>query len=788
MKNENHYNDDLMIGEEEGHNVKRWLFRTLKMWPWFLLSLLLCIALTYLYLQITNPVYKSVASLMVKDETKGGDLIDDNRLKELGLTSNSKLVVNEIEILKSYDLMQVVVDSIQLFVSVKHDGVLRDVPVFDNEIPFSLKILNPENIKSKKRWQIVIDSGDIIFWHANKNRPHSSLNFGQVYQLDGLKFRIEKNPAFLQSSEGVSKNNKYVIDLTPRNLVVFQYSKNLLVEPANKLSTVINLELKDINSRRSTAVLHSLVATYNKQGMEKRNLEASNTINFLNDRLITVARDLKEVENTVEKFKSENKLTKLSTDAEQYLNAARQVDAQKAESETKLNIIKALEQDLLSNQDNRQTAAAAFGIQDASLENLLSRYNGLLQQKVKIAERSGPQNPLLLDVEGQIRELKSQLLNNVRKLRQAYTISLNDISRKDAQLGSLIQNVPQLERHLVQITRTQNVQDQLYSYLLQKREEATVSQASNVQDSQTVVEARSLGEISPKRNIIWVIAIFAGFMIPLSFFRIRDFMYNRVGDITQVEERANVPLLGIIAHIKKFSSPFVITSQSRSAIGEQLRHLRTSINYAIKGKDVKTILVTSFQPGDGKSFISLNLAACYALLKKKTVMLEFDLRKPHVAKDLNLAGNEGLSTILSGIGTIENLLVKVDDYDGYLYILPAGNPMSNPAELISNDRMPVLIKKLAERFEYIIINSPPIGIVTDANLLQKYSDITLMVLRQDHTSNVVYKELKKRIARHPHSPVYLVLNDVGKRKIYRGNYGYGSYAYNLGRGYYSEEK
>jgi capsular exopolysaccharide synthesis family protein len=290
--------------------------------------------------------------------------------------------------------------------------------------------------------------------------------------------------------------------------------------------------------------------------------------------------------------------------------------------------------------------------------------------------------------------------------------------------------------------------------------------------------------VSPKANVIWTIAVVLGLAIPLLIFRIKNIFYNKVGDISQVEASANLPLIGVISHIKGSNGPFVIDSHSRSVVSEQLRHLRSSISVALKGKPIRTILVASFQPSDGKSFVSLNLAASFALLKKKTIMLEFDLRKPHVARDLGFSSNEGISTILEGNSKLADLVVKVDNYNDYLYILPAGDKSSSPAELISGPLMPALMKQILEVYDYVIINSPPVGVVTDANLLQRYADITLMVIRQDHTSVNVYHELKTRSALHNESPVFIVLNDVGRRKIYRGD-GYGSYVYQMGKGYYT---
>jgi capsular exopolysaccharide synthesis family protein len=238
--------------------------------------------------------------------------------------------------------------------------------------------------------------------------------------------------------------------------------------------------------------------------------------------------------------------------------------------------------------------------------------------------------------------------------------------------------------------------------------------------------------------------------------------------------------LGVIPHIKKLKSSIVINSHSRSAAAEQIRNIRTAISYTGNGKEVKTILVTSFQPGEGKSFVSLNLAMAYALLDKKTVILEFDLRKPKLIKNMGLAAKEGISNILAGQSNMDELLIEVPDLNGNLFVLPAGTLPPNPAELISGSKMNCLVKMLKERFDYIIIDSPPLNVVTDAALLQKHADITVTVLRQNYTSMNVYEKLNDRLAQHPDQRMYILLNDTGKKKRYEDNYGYSS-------GYYHDK-
>jgi tyrosine-protein kinase Etk/Wzc len=785
MKQPNTDKDELIAGEEQSRiNLKKRLLRMIRLWPWFVLSLVICLLSAFLYLRYATPVYQAVASLMVKDERKGEDLMINSALKEIGLGGNAKLVENEIEVLRSYDLMEAVVDSLQLFVSVKNVAPVKDVFVFGDEIPFTIKVINPGAIKKSQTWMITDTTNGLLFQRENDKRG-VIFKFNDTCNFGNIKFLCipgESSDGLLEENANRA-GNAYKVKIYPPDEITLLYSNKLSVDAASKQATVINLGMKDTNKKRAAAILQALILIYNKRGVESKNKQTENTIEFLNRRLDDVAGQLKGVEGTVGSFKSENKVTDLSNDAQQYLASSQQVDAQKAQSQTQLNIINALERDLLTTQDNPKVVPSSFGIQDASLEQLISKHNDLVLQKEKLEQRSGPKNPLLIDQQNQIKELRSRLLTNVRNLKQAYTISLNDIALKDEQLSSRIRNVPQLEKKLVQITRNQNVQEQVYAFLLQKKEEAEVSRASAIEDSRTIVSARGLHAVSPKTNIIWALSALIGLMLPIGLISLRDFMDNKVGDDSQIQQRTDLPVLGMISHVKKLRSSLVIEPDSRSAVAEQIRNIRTAISFTKKGDAVKSILVTSFQLGDGKSFTSVNLAAGYALLNKKTVILEFDLRRPHISTALGIDTSEGISSILSGKASADELLIEIPGYNNNLFLLPAGHLPPNPAELISGPKMSCLIKNLQERFDHIIIDTPPFTVVTDAALLQQYADITLIILRQGYTSRDVYTELKRRFAHNPDSPTYLVLNDVGKRKHYRYDYGY-----RYGKGYYHEKK
>ncbi len=781
------YESNTEPNQDNEVDVKKWISRLLKSWPWFLASLLLCFALAVIYMLYTQPSYDATAAILVKDDKKGSQMMDNSVLKEMGLGGDNKLVENEVEVLKSPDLLEAISKKLKLYMDVSRVRRFRNIPVFDNELPFTIEILNPDEIQFHMYWQFRQSKNGYFFKNeADINFLYfQAQQFGKIYRSGNISYRVTPNQKFtgdeeLKNSEDTSLQT-YNTKLIPIDEVILAYTKHLKIEQATKLATVIDLSITDINEKRALAILQTLINEYNESGLEDKNRATDNTINFLNDRLVAVNSELKQVEETVQKFKSKNKITDITADQEQYMLLAQQVDVQKAQSETQLNIINALEDNLEKNQNNPQLVPSTLGIAEPTLGLLVEEHNQLVLQKERVLQRSGPKNPLLIDLQAQIDEIRIRLLDNVKNLKQAYTIALSDVSKKDENLNGLMSNVPVLERNLIEITRDKDVQQQIYAFLLQKREESAITRSSNVEDSRTISSPRSFGKKWPKKNVILGLAFIMGLILPVGVIYVFDFLNNSVGDMTQITQAVNLPILGSITHVKTLKSSIVVNSRSRSVVSEQIRHIRTSIGFTGKGKPVKSILATSFQPGDGKSFVSLNLAASYALLNKRTCILEFDLRKPHIAKYLNIDPKEGISSYLSDKPCLKNLLIEVPGFNKNLFLLPSGYLPPNPAELIEGPNMAKMMTELEDQFDYIIIDTPPFSLVTDASLLQKYSNISLVILRQGHTSREVYKELKRFANNHSGNPVYLLLNDVGKSKRYQNGYGYGN-------GYYTDEE
>lgn len=767
--------------QEESADIQHMLFKILRNWYWILLSLFIMIVIAMLYNRYAEPVFKAKASIMIKDEKKGGaGLLDNPLLKELNMTGGGKLVDNEIEILKSYDLMEAVVRQQQLFVDIKSKGKLISRSIFDKEVPVILKINNPDTITLPLRWSLLREENGRWSLDYGAHERLLAITRGRWYTINGLQFQITDNPQYKINADSSNFADEYLINLSPVGLAVTGYSSSLSAMPASKTATIINLELTDNNNRRGYTALNSLVTIYNHQALEDKNKVTQNTLDFLDERLAIIERELRSVEGQVQQFKSSNRITDVSTEAQKYIEQARQVDQQKAEQQTQLSILESIENNLKANQDDPKLVPSGSGIAEPSLAEMIQTHNRLVLERERQVERLGPKNPIPVDLTNQIVNLRASLIANIGNLKRAYRITLDDISSKDAELNARIRNIPQIQKDLVQIQRDQSVKEQLYFLLLQKREESAITLASSTPDSRNVEQSRSIGMVSPKKPLVMVVAFLLGLILPISLIYLINLLNNKIEDKDEVDRKSNAPVLGEISYVKKNVSPIVVRRGSRSIVAEQFRVIRTSISFTKPGQSPRVILVTSHRPEEGKSFTSINLAASYALLNKKVVVLEFDLRKPRLSSTLDIHSDKGISNYLAGgISDIDTILQEIPDFEQRFWLLPAGPIPPNPAELILGDRMKLLMEELNKKFDYIIFDTPPYGLVTDSVLLGGYTDINIIVLRQGFTFKWVLSDINKRLMDNPAQPLYTVLNRVGEKSKYgsykRYGYGYSEY-------------
>lgn len=739
------------------------------------MCLVISLLLAYAYLRYAQPVYKAKASVMIRDDQKGGDALDNQLLKGLNIEPSSQSLDNEMEILKSYDLIENIVAKEQLYVDIKTKGRIVERTVYGNDEPLFFTFANPDTVETTLNWRL--KEAPIGVWtliHHGEDKP-LHITPGKWYKINGLAFRTTVNPSHVKNKTQNEDENEYTLTIKPLSLAINQFIDNLSIKETGKASSIVALELVDYNKQKCVAALQALINVYNKQGLDDKKRENESTLEFLEERVSMVERELEIVESKVESFKSGNRITDVSAEGQQYLQLSQAVDEQKAQQQTQLSILEGLEKKIRDNQTDPKLVPSTAGITEPTLAGLIQNHNELIHERDRKLQIYGPKNPLNVDMEKDIANVRQSILSNIGNLKSAYNTALSDINRREAALSTRIRSIPKIEKNLLQINRDQNVKQQLYLILLQRREETAISLASTTVDSRTIEVPRSMGIVSPKGQTALLMGIVIGLLLPIGIIYIMDAMNNKIEGKIEVEQKCQAPLLGEISYSKKSDSPIIITKGSRSIIAEQFRVIRTNISFTGRGKQSEVILVTSHRPEEGKSFTSLNLAASYALLNKKVVVLEFDLRKPRLSQNLNIKSDVGISNYLNNSGSLTGMLKEVPGFDGNFWLLPSGPIPPNPAELILSNRMSKLVEELKAQFDYIIFDTPPYNLVTDSSLLAAHSDISVIVLRNGFTFKWVLQEINKKIYDNPDQPYYTILNRVDERTrygVYR-NYGYG---------------
>lgn len=744
-------------------NLHAILMRYVRNWPWFVLTMILAGAAAYGYLLYQEPVYKVHASLLIKDDKKNG-LSEETVMKELNLFTKSKVIENEIEILQSYTLMNRVMTSLGLNVRYYHPTATFNQEIY-NESPIRLIIEKPTSSLYAAKLEVTFIDGKSVALNGKAYPVNQAIKtpYGQL--------RIfARKPLTAGLFPVLAKVN------TPSK-TVDSYLAKLKIEPASKQSSVLEMSLTEAVPDKGEAILNQLINEYSKEAVLDKNKEATNMLGFIEDRLGLISGELSTVEKEVELYKSTQGITDLGVQAETFLTTVKENDTQLNEVNIRLSSLADIERYLQKQAGEKSVAPATVGLIDPILTGLLTTVSELELKREESSRIMSANSPLMQSLDSQIKTIKTSINENVQTMRQQLTSSQTHLVANNRRMERLIRTVPGKERALLNITRQQVIKNGLYTYLLQKREETALSAASTVSDSRVVDKARA-GDIpiAPVKQTIFLVFGIMGLLIPIGFISAKDALNNLVQRRTDVEEATQVPILGEIVRSRKVAvDDLVFKPRMQSVIGEQIRTLRTNLQFMRSDPDSPQVLLfTSSISGEGKSFISLNLGASLALVDRKTVILEMDMRKPKLHKSLHMENRTGLSNYLIGNATVDELLQPIAGYENY-FIITAGPLPPNPSELLSSPRLGKLFEELKERFEYILVDSPPIGLVTDSQLIAPFADATMFLVRHDHTPKYQLKMIDKLFREQRFQKLNIILNAVGEGEAYY--YSYSSYKY-----------
>lgn len=759
----NSYTPYQLYEAEQQPDFRAMFMRYVRNWPWFVLSLLLAVAAAYVYLLYQAPVYKVHASLLIKDEKKNG-LSEEGLMKELNLFSSSKVIENEIEILTSYTLMDRVVSTLGLDVRYFHPTKAFNEEIYgESPIRLIIEKPNPELYKS-----------DLEFTFPN---PKTAVLNGVSYPVnESIKTPYGQLRIFVRKPLN-NTVEPILVTVLPHSKAVDAYLTSLKVDPATKQSSVLEMSLQEAVPDKGEAILNQLISEYNREAVFDKNKEADKMLNFIEERLGLIAGELSTVEKEVELYKSTQGITDLSVQAQTFLSTVQQNDAQLSEVNIRLGSLDDIDRYVHKPSDGKNMAPATMSLSDPVLTGLLTKISELELKREESSRIMSVNSPLLQSLDSQIKAIKLSIGDNIQTMRQQLTSSRNQLLANNRRIEGMIRTVPGKERALLNITRQQVIKNGLYTYLLQKREETALSAASTVSDSRVVDKARTSDvPVAPVKNTVFLLFGLIGLMLPVGFIGLKESLNNRVLRRSDVEEATHVPILGEIVKSRQMTADnLIFKPRMQSVIGEQIRSLRTNLQFLRSDPHKSQVLLfTSSISGEGKSFISLNLGASLALVDRPTVILEMDMRKPKLHQSLHIENRAGLSNYLIGEASIDDLLRPILGYENY-FIITAGPLPPNPAELLSSPRLGQLFDELKARFDYVLVDSPPVGLVTDSQLIAPFADATMFLVRHDHTPKNHLRMVDTLFREQRFQKLSIILNGVGEGESYYYSSNYGDY-------------
>ncbi|HYM92526.1 MAG TPA: polysaccharide biosynthesis tyrosine autokinase, partial [Chitinophagaceae bacterium] len=583
-----------------------------------------------------------------------------------------------------------------------------------------------------------------------------------------------------QNVSHIPVNPLYFTLVNPKN-VASSLVTRLNITPASKLSSVLNLSFVDEVPKRSEDILNGLITAYNNAAIKEKNTMAANTLAFLDERLNAVGHDLDSIGQKLQHYKSNRGAIDISSQATSFLQNVSANDQKMGDVNLQLSVLNQIESYVKAKQDKGNLLPSTVGITDPQLPQLLNKLYDLQLQYETLKKTTGENNPIMVSINDQIEKIRPGILDNIRNQKESLQASINSLNSTNNQYSSVLQTIPQKERDLVDISREQNIKSNIYNFLLQKREETSLSLLSSIPDSRVVDMAQSsLTPVSPKTKLIYAIAVFLAFALALGIITANEFFGRTILFRHEIESYTSIPVIGEIVY-EKSKNPLVIGNGKRTFIAEQFRSLRTSLPYIGLKADKKRLQVTSSVSGEGKSFVVANLGIGLAMTGKKVVVIEFDLSDPTLCEKLNAEiANKGLTDYLTGQAEPEEIIQKTSIHEN-LYIVPAGWLPENPSEMILSNKVPELMQYLSGIFDYIIIDTAPVGLLSDAYVLSSYCDATLYVVRHKHTRKASIQRLDENNRINELKNMAIIFNAVKSR-------GFGKYGYGYGYGYIYKEK
>lgn len=768
-------------------------------WYWFAVSLVVTLGIALVYLLTTPPVYTRSASLLIKEEGKGNSLSDvSGVLGDIDFFQTNTNVNNEIQSLQSPAVMYDVVKRLHLDINYTKDGSFYDQVLYGQDCPYEVSFIDlPDNedlsftiypASSNKGVQV----GDFVRGEEESGQTMNVL-FNDTTETPVGKLIVK--PVL---HDTVAYKEPVYVSRIGLQAATTAYASQLTVALSDEKSTVINLSFQDVCIQRAEDVLNTLIAVYNENWIKDKNQIAVSTSMFINGRLGVIEQDLGNVDEDISSFKSENLLPDVQAAASMYMTQSSETQTQILAINTQLSMARYIRNYLTNTTSKNQLLPANSGIESSGIEQQIAEYNTMQLRRNDLVANSSESNPLVVDLDESLQNMRGAIVTSVDNLIVTLNTQLRSLQQSEKQTTARIADNPSQGKYLLSVGRQQKVKEALYLFLLQKREENELSQAFTAYNTRVITPP--VGSMFPtapiKRNIL-LVAFVLGLLIPVVIIFVRENMNTKIRGRKDLEN-LSLPFVGEIPlafrkkEQKSEAKNILIKQGSRDIVNEAFRVLRTNLEFMLDRKEdgkASIILFTSFNPGSGKTFLTINTAACLSLKQKRVLVIDGDLRHGSASAYVGRP-SKGLSDYLGKReNDIDHLIVGNPAYPG-LSILPVGTIPPNPTELLAEPRLAELIEQLRSRYDYILIDCPPVEIVADTQIIEKLADRTLFVVRAGLLERDMLPELQRMYEEKRYKNMALILNGTeggGSRYGYRYGYKYG-YHYGYGNNSYYSNK
>ena len=756
------------------------LLKYVKYWKWFVLSLVVALAVAFVYFRYTVPVYNVTSSVILKDTKSGGGgssgvmggLGTLDGLEMMGGISN---VENETYVIRSKTAVRTVIDRLNLHTSYIVQGRIKSNDMY-TESPFIIA-MDDEGLQKLK---------EPISFEARMNEDMSIDVRGTIGD-EVIDTKLENLPALLDTPYGLVSvvlregakpyYEPLLITIAVPESTLRSFRSNLTVNPVTKTSSVLSLSLRTSYPNKGKDFLNTLVDVYNYQTIEDKNLEATNTKNFINDRLDIIDRELGSAEGAVEEYKRQQGMTDLEADLAQSLQQSSEYERQLVQAETQLNVVNSLNEWVKNPANQGKPVPTNVGVKDPTLAATTNEYNKLLAERERLSGSMEDNNPVMQKMNEQIRSLRGSINSSIASVRDGLTIERRNIANQVRIYSGKIGDVPTQERQFTEIAREQQIKASLYLLLLQKREENALALAATANSAKVLDEASREAMVHPKKPIILLAALMLALLIPVGIIYLLDVLQYKIRTRGDVDRLTKLPVLGQIPkHDVEEEGNIAVSANSSTELDEAFRMIRTNLMLSLDSKD-KVVVFTSTIPGEGKTFAAINTAISLALLDKKVLLLGMDFRIPTLHSYMNVSNEPGFTSYLSGYEDDIAKLISSSTLSDNLFLMTAGPIPPNPVELLSRNTLDKAIKTLRPMFDYIIVDSAPVGPVADTLIINRIADAHAYVCRANYSSKANLKFANDLMLNGKLKNMLLLVNDVDTSQL---GYGYG-YGYGYGK-------